>query len=45
MEVLTRFELVNKGFADLRLTAWPQHHVEKRLLVEVTGLEPVTLCL
>ncbi len=25
MEVLTRFELVNKGFADLRLTTWPQH--------------------
>ena len=25
MEVLTRFELVNEGFADLCLTTWPQH--------------------
>ena len=25
VEVLTRFELVNEGFADLCLTTWPQH--------------------
>ena len=28
MEVLTRFELVNEGFADLCLTTWPRHHNE-----------------
>ena len=27
MEVLTRFELVNEGFADLCLTTWPQHRI------------------
>ena len=25
----TRFELVNEGFADLCLTTWPRHHVER----------------
>ena len=28
MEVTTRFELVNEGFADLCLTTWPRHHNE-----------------
>ena len=27
VEVLTRFELVNEGFADLCLTTWPQHQI------------------
>ena len=27
MEVPPRFELGNKGFADLCLTTWPWHHV------------------
>ena len=30
----TRFELVNEGFADLCLTTWPRHHVER-------GIPPV----
>ena len=30
MEVTTRFELVNEGFADLCLTTWPQHHDMKK---------------
>ena len=28
LEVTTRFELVNEGFADLCLTTWPRHHNE-----------------
>ena len=28
MEVLTRFERVNEGFADPCLTTWPQHHIK-----------------
>ena len=34
LEVATRFELVNEGFADLCLTTWPRHHVER-------GIPPV----
>ena len=30
MEVTTRFELVNKGFADLCLTTWPRHHISEK---------------
>ena len=26
LEVTTRFELVNEGFADPCLTTWPRHH-------------------
>ena len=29
MEVTTRFELVNEGFADLCLTTWPRHHMSR----------------
>ena len=29
MEVTTRFELVNEGFADLCLTTWPRHHISE----------------
>ena len=29
LEVPPRFELGNKGFADLCLTAWPRHHIQK----------------
>ena len=35
MEVLTRFELVNEGFADLCLTTWPQHHMERLTRLEL----------
>ena len=28
LEVTTRFELVNEGFADPCLTTWPRHHIE-----------------
>ena len=31
MEVTTRFELVNEGFADLCLTTWPRHHMSEKL--------------
>ena len=27
MEVTTRFELVDEGFADPCLTTWPRHHI------------------
>ena len=30
MEVTTRFELVNEGFADLCLTTWPRHHMSEK---------------
>ena len=30
LEVPTRFELVNRGFADLCLTTWPRHHMTAR---------------
>ena len=30
MEVTTRFELVNEGFADLCLTTWPRHHMSRK---------------
>ena len=30
LEVPTRFELVNEGFADLCLTTWPRHRVSSR---------------
>ena len=29
LEVTTRFELVNEGFADPCLTTWPRHHINK----------------
>ena len=29
LEVRTRFELVNEGFADLCLTTWPPNHDKK----------------
>ena len=29
VEVTTRFELVNEGFADLCLTTWPRHHMSR----------------
>ena len=38
MEVTTRFELVNEGFADLCLTTWPRHHISEK-----PALEPVSL--
>ncbi len=41
LEVPGGFEPPHKGFADLCLTAW----LRNQKMVEVTGLEPVTLCL
>ena len=38
VEVTTRFELVNEGFADLCLTTWPRHHISEK-----PALEPVSL--
>ena len=35
LEVLTRFELVNEGFADLCLTTWPQHRMERLTRLEL----------
>ena len=29
LEVTTRFELVDKGFADPCLTTWPRHHIRE----------------
>ena len=29
LEVTTRFELVNEGFADPCLTTWPRHHINQ----------------
>ena len=30
LEVTTRFELVNEGFADPCLTTWPRHHISEK---------------
>ena len=29
LEVTTRFELVDEGFADPCLTTWPRHHIKE----------------
>ena len=34
MEVPPRFELGNKGFADLCLTTWPWHHMTEKALLK-----------
>ena len=40
MEAPARFELANRGFADLCLTTWLWRHMERK-----TGFEPATLAL
>ncbi len=50
MEAPPRFELGNKGFADLCLTTWLWRHIRNRtrrfscptFLERITGLEPAT---
>ena len=37
MEVTTRFELVNEGFADLCLTTWPRHHMSRNFFLLFFG--------
>ena len=37
MEVTTRFELVNEGFADLCLTTWPRHHMSRTFFLLFFG--------
>ena len=41
LEVRTRFELVNEGFADLCLTTWPPNH-NKKPFAELLFLERLT---
>ena len=36
MEVTTRFELVNEGFADLCLTTWPRHHISENWCLPIS---------
>ena len=36
MEVTTRFELVNEGFADLCLTTWPRHHISENWYLPIS---------